>query len=132
MIDANGFETMLATDTLTKALAARLSQLSCDGTSAQHEVTPYFTRVSFQDLAEETVLNGAACGRDAKESCTMADVARSDTSLDFSIEQVDALIAAGRSAFQCSRKIEQFVRDIGATPDSSRPFRCRPRVAGGG
>ena len=125
LIDANGFETMLATNDLTRRLAARLSKLSCDGVPAGHEVTPYFTRLSFQDLAEETVMNAAACGRDAKESCTMGDLARSGTSLDFSAEQVDALVSAGRSAFQCNRKIAQFLNDVNATADSVPDLACR-------
>jgi len=132
LIDSNGFETMLATDALTKAIGSRLSQLSCDGGPGGpggHAVTPYFARVSFQDLAEETVLDGTACGRDAKESCTMGDLARSETSLDFQDKQVDALIAAGRSAFHCNRKMAQLRRDMSATEDAGSGFACRHATA---
>ncbi len=125
LIDANGFETMLATDAATKLISKRLSQLNCDGAPAGHEVTPYFTRVSFQDLAEQTVLDGPACGLMAGESCTIGDVARSDTSLDFSQEQVDALIGAGRSAFRCNRKIAQFLKDVNATSAENPALACR-------
>jgi NTE family protein len=129
MIDANGFETMLATDALTKVLAQRLSKLKCEDEPDSHEVKAYFSRVSFQDIAEETVLNGTACGRDAKESCTMGDLARSETSLNFSGEQVDALIAAGRSAFQCNRKIAQILKDVNAKGASSPALACRSPAA---
>jgi NTE family protein len=125
MIDANGFETMLATDTATKLMARRLSQLNCDGAPAGHEVVPYFTRISFQDLAEGTVMDPAACGRDSGEGCTMGDIARSDTSLDFTATQVDALVAAGRSAFLCNRKIAQFLGDVGARNKDGPPLACR-------
>lgn len=123
MIDANGFETMLATDAATKLFATRLSKLQCGG--EVHEVKPYFTRVSFQDLAEDTALGGPACGKDVGESCSLGDVARSDTSLDFSRPQVDALVAAGRSAFGCNRKIAQLITDLGGKATAGPPLACR-------
>ena len=127
LIDANGFETMLATDSLTKLMSNRLSQLECDGIPAGHPVTPWFARVSFQDLAQDTVLPAAACGNTDAEHCTLGDVARSDTSLDLSPAQVDALIDAGRSAFQCNRKLAQFLQAVSAKPDAGPPLPCRVR-----
>ena len=125
LVDANGFETMLATGSLTDLMAKRLSQLQCDGVPA-HTVTPWFARVSFQDLAQDTVLDPAACARGAKESCTLGDVARSDTSLSFKPQQVDALVAAGRSAFQCNRKLAKFLTALNAST-AAPPLPCRVR-----
>lgn len=122
-IDANGFETMLASDALTKLMAARLSQLSCDGAPAGHPVTGWFARVSFEDLAQGTALDPAACG--GRGACNLGDIARSDTSLAFSRPQVDALIAAGRSAFQCNRKLRQFLARINAAQSGAPPLPCR-------
>jgi hypothetical protein len=90
-------------------------------------VTPWFARVSFQDLAQDTVLPAAACGNTDAEHCTLGDVARSDTSLDLSPAQVDALIDAGRSAFQCNRKLAQFLQAVSAKPDAGPPLPCRVR-----
>lgn len=123
MIDANGFETMLATDSLTKQMAKQFESLDCG--SGVHAVKPYFARVSFQDLAEDTVLPRGAC--DGKDDCTLGAVARSDTSLDFTAAQVDALIDAGRSAFTCNRKVKDFLIKIGATPTDKPPLACRTR-----
>jgi hypothetical protein len=126
LIDANGFETMLASDALTKLMATRLEQLACDGIPAGRKVEPWFARVSFQDLAQNTVLPDAACGGNAP--CTLGDVARSDTSLAFSAPQVDALIDAGRSAFQCNRKLTKFLEVLGAKPGAGPPLPCRVRT----
>ncbi len=123
LIDANGFETMLATEAMTRVLAKRLSQLSCDGSQAEHTVQPYFAHLSFQNLLQETKLDAKAC--DSKKSCTLGDVAQSETSLDFSGPQVDALIAAGRSAFQCNRGLARFLTDIKAKTSGHPPLPCR-------
>jgi len=127
LIDANGFETMLASDALTKLMATRLEQLACDGIPAGRKVEPWFARVSFQDLAQDTPLPAAACGSKATP-CTLGDVARSDTSLAFSAPQVDALIAAGRSAFRCNRKLTKFLEVLGAKPGADPPLPCRVRA----
>lgn len=126
LIDANGFETMRATDAMTRVLAKRLSQLSCDGSSAEHTVQPYFVHVSFQDLLQEAKLDPKAC--DSNKSCTLGDVARSDTSLDLSGPEVDALITAGRSAYQCNRKLAQFLTAVNAKMQGGPPLPCRRRI----
>jgi len=123
-IDANGLETMFATDALTKSIALRLKGLTCDGAAGEHDVASYFTRVSFRDLDEATVLDAAACGRSVGASCTLGDVARSGTSLDFSGGEVDALIRAGRSAFLCNRKIGQFLKDADAAVGARADLAC--------
>jgi predicted acylesterase/phospholipase RssA len=126
MIDANGFETMLATDALTKQMAVQFKSLNC-GNSPPADVKAWFARVSFQDLAEDTALPPEACDRHAPEGCTLGDVARSDTSLDFSEAQVDALVAAGRSAFACNLKLKSLLTTLNATPATAPPLPCRPR-----
>ena len=123
-IDANGFETMLAAEAMTKRIATKLGKLHCDAPPAEGapqpadtEVKHYFAHVSFHDLSEATALDPAACGK-SEGDCTISDVARSGTSLDFSGPQVDALVKAGRSAFFCNRNILAFLRDskaVGAT-----------------
>lgn len=119
MIDANGFETMLATDAMIRKLANKLSLLDCrqdtETPFVPQSVTPYFAHVSFQDLHEATPLpDGKSCNKSNDVSCTVDDLARSETSLDFSPQAVDALIQAGRSAFLCNRKVGVLLRDIGA------------------
>jgi NTE family protein len=123
-IDASGFETMLAAEAMTKRIAAKMRKLHCgtppaEGASSvsDTEVKSYFAHVSFHDLSEATTLDPAACGK-SKGDCTMSDVARSGTRLDFSGPEVDALVKAGSSAFFCNRNILAFLRDskaIGAT-----------------
>ena len=124
VIDANGFETMLAAEAMTKRIAAKMRKLHCDapppdGTppAADAEVKSYFAHVSFHDLSEDTALDPAACGK-STGNCTMSDVARSGTSFDFSGPEVDALVKAGSSAFFCNRNVLAFLRDskaVGAT-----------------
>jgi NTE family protein len=126
MIDANGFETMLATDALTKQMAMQFKALDC-GKGPPPDVSAWFARVSFQDLAEDTVLPPEACDRHAPEGCTLGDIARSDTSLDFSEAQVDALVAAGQSAFSCNLKLNALLTKLNATPGAGPPLPCRPR-----
>jgi NTE family protein len=130
MIDANGFETMLATDAMAKKLAERLSDLDCGReasapTVSGRAVKSYFARVSFQDLSETTPFaDPAACGKRKGEDCTVDDLAHSGTSLAFSGAQVDALIAAGKSAFLCNRKIAEFLKDSGAASGTLPPLVC--------
>ncbi len=126
MIDANGFETMLATDAYTRQLAAQFKALDC-GKGPSPGVSAWFARVSFQDLAEDTVLPPEACDRHAPEGCTLGDIARSDTSLDFSAAQVDALVAAGKSAFSCNLKLKGLMAKLNATQDAAPPLACRTR-----
>jgi NTE family protein len=126
MIDANGFETMLATDALTKQMAKQFMTLDCPGAPAPQPVTAWFARVSFQDLAETTTLPPAACKRD--DNCTVGDLARSETSLAFTGPQVDALIAAGRSAFQCNMKLQAFLRATGSAAAVDPALACRKRA----
>jgi NTE family protein len=121
-IDASGTQTMFATEALTRAIAAKLETLDCDGT--RHTVTPYFARVSFENLNEDQALDGTACGKFSSESCTIGDLARTSTSLSLSGPEVDANIRAGRSAFACNLKIAQFLKDSGlaaAAPDLPCP-----------
>lgn len=128
MIDANGFETMLATDALTRKLAARLSTLSCNG-APPRPVSSYFARVSFQDLnAAVRLPHLAACGAQST-SCSVDDLAHSETSLNFTAVQVDALIAAGRSAFLCNAKIAQYLHDSAADIGISPDFDCARSTA---
>jgi len=124
MIDANGFETMLATDALTQQMAKRFKTLDC-GEGPPAEVSAWFARVSFQDLAEDTVLPAGACNRDDGEGCTLGEVARSDTSLAFTKPQVDALVDAGRSAFQCNRKLQLLFAALDAKGEATSPLPCR-------
>jgi NTE family protein len=126
MIDANGFETMLATDALTQQMARQFKGLDC-GKGPPADVSAWFARVSFQDLAEDAVLPPEACDRHAPEGCTLGDVARSETSLAFSESQVDALVAAGKSAFACNLKLQAFFTAVHATPGPAPPVPCRPR-----
>jgi hypothetical protein len=124
VIDANGFETMLAAEAMTKRIAAKMRKLHCDApppdgapSPADAEVKSYFAHVSFHDLSEDTALDPAACGK-STGNCTMSDVARSGTSFDFSGPEVDALVKAGSSAFFCNRNVLAFLRDskaVGAT-----------------
>jgi NTE family protein len=124
-IDANGFETMLATDAFTRKIANKLEVLPCNGAApAERKVASFFARVSFQDLAEGSRLAPAACGRKDGD-CTLGDLARSGTSLAFSRPQVDALIDAGRSAFRCNRKIGEFLKDVHAAPPPGGTLACR-------
>jgi NTE family protein len=129
MIDANGFETMLATDAMAKKLAERLSRLSCGEGAApvKKTVKSYFARVSFQDLDDAaTFADPAVCGKGAGESCTVEDLAHSATSLNFKRAKVDALISAGRSAFLCNRKVAEFLADSGAAAEVSASLACAP------
>lgn len=130
LIDATGFETMMSTSALTAVMAKRLEQLHCDGDAADRVVTPWFAHVSFDDLAEGTVLPPAACDRSAKDGCTLGDLARSGTSLDFTPEQVDALVSAGQSALQCNPKVKALLRALNAAPGAGPPLPCRPRRDG--
>jgi NTE family protein len=130
LIDATGFETMMSTSALTNTMAERLSQLHCDGDDPARTVTPWFAHVSFDELAEDTVLPPAACDRSAKEGCTLGDLARSGTSLAFKGEQVDALVAAGESAFRCNPKIKALLGALHANAPSGPPLPCRPRKDG--
>jgi NTE family protein len=127
LIDATGFETMMSTSALTGVMADRLKQLKCEGDDPERTVTPWFTHVSFDDLTEETVLPPAACDRAAGDGCTIGDLARSGTSLAFKPEQVDALVAAGRSALQCNPKFKALLKTLNATPAADPPLPCRPR-----
>jgi hypothetical protein len=123
-IDANGFETMLAAETMTRRIAAKMGKLHC-GTPppADTEVKHYFAHVSFHDLSEATALDPAACGK-SKGDCTMSDVARSGTSLNFSGPEVDALVKAGSSAFFCNRNVLAFLRDSKAVGTTEPAYSC--------
>ena len=130
VIDANGFETMLAAETMTRRLATKLGKLHCGPPSAagaaplaDTEIKHYFAHVSFHDLNEATALDPAACDKD-KGDCTMGDVARSGTSLSFSGPQVDALVKAGSSAFFCNRSVLAFLRDSKAVGATEPAYAC--------
>jgi predicted acylesterase/phospholipase RssA len=126
-IDANDFETMLAADTMTKRLALKLAKLPCFTSPAwgAPAVTPYFARLSFRNLNQSAPLPKLAdCGSDGKQTCTVGDLARSGTSLDFSPDQVDALIEAGRSAFWCDPEIRRFLTASNAASAEKNRLAC--------
>ena len=129
-IDANGFETMLAAENMTRRIATKMGKLHCGTPPAagaaplpDTEVKHYFAHVSFHDLSEATALDPAACG-ESKGDCTMSDVARSGTSLNFSGPQVDALVKAGSSAFFCNRSVLSFLRDSKAVGTTEPIYSC--------
>jgi NTE family protein len=137
MIDANGLETMFASDALSRQLAAKFSLLDCGNPPTagaadaaapiEPRVKAYFARVSFANLDGTADLgNSAPCDKEKGERCTVDDLAHSGTSLAVSGDQVDALVKAGRSAFLCNLKIRQFLAESNAAPPPSPALACAP------